>query len=400
MDSLTEAAAPSRIDARALLGPGIYVHVPFCRNLCSYCDFYVVIGKPESRAAFVDDVLREATLAVDAGDFTGESFRSLFFGGGTPSQLEGRDMARMIAGLRERLPLAPDAEISLEANPESLDRGKIASYRAAGVTRVSVGIQSMDEAELARMERPHGPAEVRRAIEELRRAGVASVAIDLIYGLPGSDSRSLASTVEAVLALEPDHVSAYLLTLEGKTKLARSLMLSAESLPDDDNVAEQYAWLRERLSASGHLQYEISNFARPGHESRHNQNYWVRGDYLGLGPAAHSHRSSRRWANARSLHRYRQSLAEARLPREEEERIDSRGVLAEWFFLGLRRTMGIERALLTELIPDAIRPRLGARLDRAIAEGWLERTDTHLRFTPRAYFVSNAILTDLLMELD
>ncbi|MCC7141579.1 MAG: radical SAM family heme chaperone HemW [Candidatus Eisenbacteria bacterium] len=400
MDSLTSVAAlPQPVDAPPY-GPGIYVHVPFCRNLCSYCDFYVVIGRPEARASFVSDLQREMALVVRDARFREVRFQTLFFGGGTPSLLSGEEFAAVVADLRAHFDLDPQAEISVEANPDSLDAEKLAAYRTAGVTRVSVGVQSTRQDELVRMERPHGPDDVRRAFEAMRAAGIPGTALDLIYGLPDSDSERFGETLRTALSFGPDHVSAYLLTLPEKSKLARALRAGDGTLPTDENAAEQYELLCRELPAAGLRQYEISNFARPGFESRHNQNYWVGGDYLGLGPAAHSHQAGRRWANPRSLHRWRQAVTGDTLAWCEEERIDQAGRAAEMIFLGLRRVLGIDLGELEPQLDEDARRRLRARIEQLEREGLLLCAEGRLRLTPRAYLLSNWVMSELLLELD
>lgn len=400
MDSLTSVAAlPQPVEAPPY-GPGIYVHVPFCRNLCSYCDFYVVIGQPEARAAFVADLRREMTLVARDSRFRGVRFRTLFFGGGTPSLLSAAEFAEVVADLRSHFEFESEAEISVEANPDSLDREKLEAYRAAGVTRVSVGVQSTRPDELLRMERRHGPDDVRRAFEAMRAAGIPGTALDLIYGLPDGDCERFGETLRTALAFGPDHVSAYLLTLPEKSKLARAVRAGEGKLPTDENAAEQYELLCHELPAAGLPQYEISNFARPGFESRHSQNYWVGGDYLGLGPAAHSHRDGRRWANPRSLHRWRQALLGDTLAWCEEELVDRAGRAAETIFLGLRRVVGIAVAELEVHLEAEPLARLRTRITELEGEGLLLCAEGRLRLAPRAYLLSNWVMSELLLELD
>ncbi|MFN8546892.1 MAG: radical SAM family heme chaperone HemW [Candidatus Eisenbacteria bacterium] len=397
MDSLTDS--PGARALRSEFGPGLYVHVPFCRRLCSYCDFYVVIGRESEHARFVDRVLGEAARAKREVEWA-TPFRTLFLGGGTPSLLSARELTRLLEGLRATLPFAADLELSVEANPESIDEERAMALRSVGVTRVSLGVQSMRDLELEQMARPHTTAEVSRAMQQLRRAGIPSIAVDLIYGWPGSTVASLAESADAVLDLAPDHVSAYLLTLEEKTSLGRQVRLGELAIPDEEVPVAQYDWLRGRLAADGFAQYEISNFARPGHASRHNQNYWLRGDYLGLGPAAHSHHRGHRWSNPRSLHRWGAAIDEGRVAPEDEERIAPQGAVAELLFLGLRRTAGVEWKALAAELTHAQLESLRARVARFVSEGWIEVDADRIRLAPRAYFISNAVLSELLLELD
>jgi oxygen-independent coproporphyrinogen-3 oxidase len=428
-------------EAEAALGPGLYVHLPFCRSRCGYCDFFTTVAPPRARRTFLHDLLREAQLVRERGVFgrTAEAgiegdpggnaggagerlapgppppFRTLFLGGGTPSLLSGRACAGLLRRLRTLLPLHGEAEVTIECNPESLTPSRVAAWCGAGINRVSVGMQSADDEELRLLDRPHRFADVRSGIRRLRRAGVRNVGCDLIYGLPGGTLARWERTLEAALALEVEHISAYLLSLEPRVPLARRLaaesfsssMASPEStagldaamtLPGEDEARAQYDLLLRRMEGAGYRQYEISNFARPGYESRHNQNYWVRGDYLGLGPSSHSHRAGRRWANHASMTLYRRSLRAGTLPWASEERIEGRQVAAEWIFLGLRRLDGISWDTLASAAGEGI-AEIERRVEGLERGGFLERKDGRLRLTREALFVSNAVFRELLGAL-
>jgi oxygen-independent coproporphyrinogen-3 oxidase len=242
---------------------------------------------------------------------------------------------------------------------------------------------------------------VRRRVRQLRRGGFGSLSVDLIYGLPGSTLEGWRRTLDSVLALEVEHISAYLLSLEPHVPLARRMgqgpaASALAPLPAEEGARAQYEALREVLAGAGYRQYEISNFARPGHESRHNQNYWARGDYLGLGPSAHSHRAGRRWANHASMSRYRRDVREGRLPWAFEERIAGAEAAAEWIFLGLRRTEGIAWNVLAAAAGNERLRALEERVVRLERGGFLQRGDGRLRLQPEACFVSNAVFRELL----
>ncbi len=384
---------------RARFGPGIYLHFPYCHSRCGYCDFFTQVGPPTAQTAFLTLLDREIALAADSGAFRGESFRTLFLGGGTPSLLTGARMARLLLRVRERLPLVPDAEVTAECNPESLTPARMAAYREAGVNRISLGIQSFDDEELRLLDRPHSARTARLRMRQLRRAGFDNVSLDLIYGLPGGSAESWRRTLDEALALAPDHVSAYLLTLEPRVPMARRLDRLGPPLPDGEEARELYEILRERMRQAGLEQYEISNFARPGRESRHNQNYWTRGDYLGLGPSAHSHRRGIRWHNPASMPRWGRAIRQGDLPREDIEAVSGSDVAAEWVFLGLRRCEGI----LWDIVASAMGPdRLGALVEKVRvleAEGLLERAGPRLRLRPEAYFISNSVFVELMEAL-
>ena len=418
---------------RARFGPGIYVHYPFCRSRCGYCDFFVVLADRPARTQFFGSLLGEVDLAAADPLWEAQRFQTIFLGGGTPSLLSVEEIAALLGRLRDRFDIAAGAEITMECNPESLRLEAIRGYRDAGVNRISLGVQSMDPEELALLDRAHGVEEVARRVKELREGGVASFNLDLIYGLPrnsdgrlGSDDRlrgstgvgaesgdgrhassdarfrsrdeSWRETLERTLALEPPHLSAYLLSLEPHVPLARRMERGELTSPADESAVAQYEELRARAERHGLMQYEISNFARPGQESRHNQNYWLRGDYLGLGPSAHSHREGYRWSNLRSLPAYRERIATGTLPREGEmEQLDARAAAEEWLFLGLRRTEGIAWNVLEESgLPLGGLEDAATKLAR---EGWLVWEGGRLRLDPRAYFISNTVFAELAAAL-
>jgi len=380
------------------LGPGLYVHVPFCTRRCGYCDFSIVVGAPRGRDAFVHDVLTEADLhladADGANSFGSDRFATLSLGGGTPSLLSTEELTALFGGLRSRFPFVDAPEISLECNPESLEPEKIEALLASGVTRFSIGVQSLDPAELALLDRAHQPEQVATLFRTLRAAGARDVSLDLIFGLPGQSLATWTTTVENAIALAPDHVSAYLLTLEGKAPLLKRLPGGARALPPEELVAEQYALLQERLSAAGLEQYEVSNFARAGHESRHNANYWMRGDYLALGPAAHAHRSGRRWSNA-IFPKWRARLAAGELPIESVEALTPQEVVEESIFLPLRTRWGIGWDQLAGMLTAEQVERLRGKAEELGAAGFVD-VGERLRLRAGAYLISNAIFSELL----
>lgn len=388
-------------------GPGVYLHVPFCRRRCGYCDFASTTGDAAARGEFVADLRREIEQAARAGTFAGETFRTVFFGGGTPSVLEADQISEILGALRASFPIAPDAEVTMEANPESLEPPRLDAFLRSGGNRVSLGVQALDDRMLGVLGRVHDAALACRRARELQAREVA-FSIDLIYGLPGLDSAAWGATLEQALDLGATHLSAYLLTLEPGT-----LMHAAAgelTLPGEDELRAQYELLLDRTSAVGLSCYEISNFARPGQESRHNQNYWVRGEYLGLGPSAHSHRRTWRWANESDLAAWSQAVragegpipwtpGEARPGVVSQERVSSREAAQEWIFLGLRRTEGVPWALLASAAQEG-----AESLERRVAflaeQGLLERQDGWLRLARAGRFVSDAIFADLMAAMD
>lgn len=283
-------------------GPvGLYLHFPFCAERCTYCDFPTVAGRDERIEPYL------AALEVEIGSLPGElpgKADSVYLGGGTPSRMTPAELGRLLGAVRGRFELTPECEITLEGNPESLTPDRLARYRETGVTRVSVGVQSLDDEVLRGVGRAHDAAQATEAVHASRRAGFADVSLDLIAGLPGEDLDHWTRTVERAAALGPDHVSVYLLETDKDTPLSRAMRSGRIPRPDDDALACAYEQTVAVLEAGGLALYEISNFARAGHESRHNLKYWSDAAYVGLGLGAHSYWAGERWANRRDLEGY------------------------------------------------------------------------------------------------
>jgi putative oxygen-independent coproporphyrinogen III oxidase len=316
---------------------GVYVHVPFCASRCDYCAFATWTDRHHLMTAYVDAVVAEVRHAGDTGM---GAATSVFFGGGTPSQLPGHELGRIL----DAIVVAPGAEVTVECNPDDVTAALLAVYREHGVNRISLGVQAMVPEVLETLGRRHDPAGVRDAVELVRAAGMASFNLDVIYGAAGESVEQWAATVAAVVDLGPPHVSAYGLTVEPGTPLADE----PHRWPDDDDQADKYELTDDVLGAAGLTNYEISNWARPGHESRHNQLYWSQGDYRGFGCAAHSHAAGRRWWNVRTPERYIALVAAGESTEAASETLD----------LDTRRREGLQLALRTrEGVPvDSLDP--------------------------------------------
>jgi oxygen-independent coproporphyrinogen-3 oxidase len=318
---------------------GLYVHVPFCLTRCGYCDFNAYAGLGHLASRYVAALLREAELAAPA--WSGEPVASVFLGGGTPTTLEVADLKAMLAHLRGGFAVAPDAEVTIEANPDTVDRPKLEALLDAGYDRLSMGAQSFDREVLAALERVHDPASVRRAVHDARAAGYANVNLDLIYGARGETLDSWERTVREGIDLEPEHVSAYALTIEPATPLGRKVRRGLVPEPDADLQADLFEAACELLEDAGYRHYEVSNWAKPGFECRHNLGYWERRPYLGLGAGAHSYRDDRRWWNVRPPEEYLSLVDAGRLPVGGEERLEPSDAYLEEVFLRLRILEGI-----------------------------------------------------------
>jgi len=306
------------------------VHVPFCARRCDYCAFATWTDRSSLIDPYLAAVVTDVERAVAAGM---PAVTSVFFGGGTPSLVPAAGLMRVLAAL----PLAPGAEVTVECNPDTVTAALLATYRDAGVNRLSFGVQSMVPHVLAALGRTHDPANVRHAVKLARDAGFTSFNLDLIYGAAGETLDDWRRTLSEALALDPPHISAYGLTVEPGTPLADD----PARYPDDDRQAAEYELADELLAAAGLVNYEISNWARPGHECRHNLLYWTQGDYLGFGCAAHSHRAGRRWWNVRTPERYLALVAEGSSAEAAGETLDAETRRVEGLQLSLRTRSGV-----------------------------------------------------------
>lgn len=319
---------------------GVYVHIPFCASKCGYCAF----ATWTDRGHLVDRYLAALRTDIDRGAAAGTApADSVFVGGGTPSQVPGDALARVIA----TIPVVDGAEITVECNPDDVTVALLRTYRCVGVNRISLGVQSMSPRVLAALGRTHDPANVDTAVGAIREAGIPSFNLDLILGAAGETPDQWRDSLEQALSFDPPHVSAYALTVEPGTPLAGA----PERHPDDDDQAEKYEIADELLGAAGLVNYEVSNWARPGHECRHNQLYWSQGDYTGVGCAAHSHRRGRRWWNVRTPDRYVELIERGDSPEAAAEELDAETRRTEARQLALRTRDGVE---LTAFCDDSL----------------------------------------------
>lgn len=382
----------------------VYIHVPFCRSRCRYCAFHSLpLGpaSPDSSAqvtAYRDVLLRE--LDLWAARLGPRPVESVFFGGGTPSLLPPAFQAAVLERIDRHFRLAAGAEISMEANPESLlARRAVDGYLAAGINRISMGVQSLDDRFLALLGRPHRRDDVLRAVEHLRASGCRELGLDLMWGLPGQDAAHWLSTLEDALALAPEHVSAYGLTLEEGTPLERDWSAGRLVLPEDDEQERMYLEGVRLLEAHGLEQYEISNYARPGHHSRHNWGYWTGADYLGLGPAATSTLDGRRWTDAPDQARWQEDV-DAGQPDHDAETITPRIRLEERCMLALRTRAGLDLAEYAALSGRDFLADHGDWCRELVTAGLARLDEERFALGPQGLLVSNAVVADLFERLD
>ncbi len=382
------ACDASRADATPPAA-GLYIHVPFCLRKCAYCDF-------ASEAPPHPDRIHRYLFCLDmelgrlpAGFRPG----TVFIGGGTPTALEEASFGRLLDLVA---PHAADAvEWTCEANPRTITQAKATHMRAAGVTRVSLGAQSFDPATLSFLGRAHGADDVADAVAILRDAGIANLGIDLITAVPGRDAAALNRDIDRALALEPNHVSAYTLSVEDGTPLAALVDMGAVKPVAEDQALADYDLVRTRLAAAGFRHYEISNFARPGMECRHNLLYWSGGEYLGCGPAAHSHRGGARWGNVRTLEAWADVVSRGWTPVAFEERLAPEKRARETLVFSLRRLDGVDAAVFRTRTGFDLDDLCGAEIGRLVAQGLLERTPTGIRLAERALFISDTVFAEL-----
>ena len=367
---------PSAVAARHA-----YVHVPFCARRCAYCDFAIAVRRVVPVEDYVEGLARELALRLPGDD---RELTTLYFGGGTPSRLGGAGVAAAIAAVRRHARLAADAELTIEANPEDVTEANVAEWVAAGVNRLSLGSQSFDERVLHWMHRTHDAGQIGRAVEAARRGGIGNLSLDLIFALPESLGRDWSRDLDAALALEPDHLSLYGLTVEAHTPLARWRERGEVSETPEERYEAEFLLAHERMTAAGLEHYEVSSFGRPGRRSRHNSSYWTGVPYVGLGPAAHEYDGvARRW-NLASYPRWLDALRAGRDPAEAREVLSEENRTAEAVYLGLRTTDGLR--LAPHELPTA---------ERWVAASWGELAGAVLRLTPLGWLRLDALAASL-----
>ena len=373
---------------------GIYIHVPFCRSKCQYCDFYSLTTKDDKLMdSYIDATCKHIK---EAGALApGYKVDTIYFGGGTPSFFGADGMAMILSAIRRGFDVAGDAEITFEANPDSVSQKLLSRLRNEGFNRVSLGIQSDDDAILQKVGRPHNYAQAVMAVERIRKAGFTNLSVDLMYGLPGQTLEGWEKTVRNVLKLNPEHISCYGLKVEERTPLYQ--YKDAINLPDDDLQADMYLAAVEILKSKGYRQYEISNFARKGMISKHNMKYWMGGEYLGFGPDASSDFGGKRFTAVRDLLGYLDGIKHGGQVMAEVHEIPPRERAGEYLMTRLRTTAGVvgedyERHFLLPFTP------LESCLQKYAAQGYAVHTAEGVwHLTPEGFLISNTIISDLLL---
>ncbi len=376
---------------------GVYVQVPFCQTKCTYCNFHTGPVAKSLYNPFIDAVMREIELRGGSSEeWLRGAVNTVYVGGGTPSLLEPAAIARVLAALRNQFVCAWE-EVTLEADPETINAEKAAAWCAAGFNRISMGAQSFSNTELQAAGRMHRREDIVSAVSALRAAGFENISCDLIAGLPHQTAASWESSTQELLALRPEHISIYMMEIDEGSRLGREVLAggtrySAGALPSDDAMAEFYEQACQRLAAAGYVHYEISNWALPGRESRHNLKYWRREPYVGLGAGAHSFSGTQRWANAHDAAAYVGAIQQGRIPVELAETVGAGEALNEELFLGLRLLEGIDFVD----IERRYNVRLAARLEGLRAAGLVEMQGTRVKLAAGRLAVSNEVFVELL----
>lgn len=369
----------------------LYVHIPFCVDRCSYCDFYSTKLDDTQVRPYLDALALELERRA-----AGRAFDTIFIGGGTPTSIREGMMERMLSDITSRVTLRPGGEFSCEANPGTVTPAKAALLKAAGVNRVSMGAQSFQPAILASMRRIHSPAQVVESVRALRAAGIDNLNLDLIFAYPGQDLAMLRDDLAQAAALEPAHLSSYALSFEEGTALHSQLQAGRVRETDEDTYAAMYDALLEGATAMGMEQYEISNFARPGFHCRHNYSYWNYTEYTGVGVSAWSFEGGRRFGNLRNMAEYMRRMLAGRPGHDEAERLEGGARAGEAAVMKLRTLDGIDRAWWDRVAGDPPLDAVARRLAKHMDAGLMAWDGERLRLTRRGLFVSNSILLDCL----
>ncbi|MCG2586927.1 radical SAM family heme chaperone HemW [Rhodohalobacter sulfatireducens] len=374
---------------------GIYIHIPFCKQACSYCDFYF-LTRDKLRQPFVEALLSEINSYGDT-KFSKEIVRTIYLGGGTPSLLNNKQLESIFGALHSVFDIDAE-EITMELNPDDVTRDYLSMIQDLGVNRASMGVQSFDKKLLEFMHRAHNPEEAFSALEALQKTGFPTFTADLIYGNPGQSVETLEQDIDKLLSFDPPHISAYSLTVEPKTRLGKQVELGRIDPPDDDRVSEQFDVVRTQLAAAGIEQYEVSNFSKPGKEAVHNSNYWKHENYIGFGPSAHSfwwdESGANRWQNEANLKKYLNEAPEDY--REEEETLSKNTLAEERLMLGLRTKWGVSEIDLKQSYGYSFTDSQWQWIEDQVEKGFMVTENSTLKMTSDGLKISDHLIVELL----
>lgn len=372
-----------------------YIHIPFCEHICYYCDFNKVFLEGQPVDEYIEALLKEARLSLSEHPI--EKMETLYIGGGTPTSLNAAQLDRLLDGLREILPYE-NGEFTVEANPGDLSAEKLDVMRNYGVNRISMGVQTFDDRLLKKIGRKHNAQDVYDTIQLLEKKDFRNVTIDLIYALPGQSLESFRDTVERALALDLPHYALYSLILENQTMFMNWVRRGKMHLPEQEVEAQMYAETIEAMEKAGRMQYEISNFAKPGFESKHNLVYWNNQNYFGIGAGASGYLENRRYKNRGPIQHYLKSLNDDRLPILEEEHLSEQEQIEEEMFLGLRKILGVEKAVFKARFKQSITDVYGDVLEKLKQQKLITETDTSIHLTKAGLFRGNDVFEEFLLN--
>ncbi|MFC2468828.1 MAG: radical SAM family heme chaperone HemW [Negativicutes bacterium] len=376
---------------------GVYLHIPFCRQKCGYCDFPSQAGQEAQMEAYTTALCREMTERAPSIAARGR-MATAYVGGGTPTALPVSLLSRVIQTMKDVLPMVPGAELTVEVNPGTVDLEYFTALYTLGVTRLSIGAQSFEDPLLARLGRIHTAQNIRDSVRWARAAGFTNVSLDLMYGLPGQTMEDVRRSVEAAIDVAATHISAYGLTIEEGTPFAAQWDAGTLSLPSEDETEVMYEYLTQILPKYGFKRYEIANFARPGYESRHNLSYWTDVPYAGFGAAAHSYWDGRRMVNEPDIAAYVAAIQSGRFPAQEEEPPTRKNQMEEFCFLALRTVRGLSRAKFAAKFGCSLDSVYHATLQDLQAEGLLEEAADSVRLTERGMKFGNVAFRAFLLD--
>lgn len=374
---------------------GIYIHIPFCKSFCSYCDFYSITDN-SLKDALVQAVIRESSIRPSY--LEGETVETVYFGGGTPSLLEPATAAALISDLKKKFPFSDDPEITFEVNPDDVYEGLFIDLKKAGINRISLGVQSWDDKRLRYLGRRHDAAQSARALDMVFREGIKNVSVDIIYGVPGMTTADLKADLEKTFAFPVTHLSAYHLTVEEGTRFGRMKKEGKLKETDEETSASMFSLLGKVCREHGFIHYEISNFAKEGYISRHNSSYWKQVPYLGLGPSAHSFDGRSRQWNVADVRKYVKAISSGEIPCEREE-LDRITVFNEYVMTSLRTMWGIDLTHVEEFYDKELHDYLVNLSGKYIRYGLMKREKNTLVLTDQGRMISDNIIRELVENL-
>lgn len=372
----------------------VYIHIPFCEHICYYCDFNKVFLEGQPVDEYVDLLIKEMEMVTEQHKMS--PVETVFVGGGTPTTLNEAQLAKLCSAISRLFPMTENAEFSFEANPGDLSISKLQVMKDHGVNRLSMGVQSFNNELLKKIGRIHTVDDVYQSVNNAKQVGFENVSIDLIFSLPGQTEADFEDTLTKALDLDLPHYSAYSLIIEPKTIFYNLMQKGKLILPGEDAEANMYEKLMSTMEKHGRKQYEISNFAKPGYESRHNIVYWSNEHYFGFGAGAHGYIGETRYANYGPLKKYMQPLQNSQLPTFQQKELSLKEKMEEEMFLGLRKVAGVDKAHFQAKFGQSLDATFANAIDKTIEKGWLESTSESVRLTRRGRFLGNNVFQEFL----